>query len=80
MENALINIESTRDNVGLAERVQQNTQSNYQYGLATLTEVLDAENALTQAKQNYANALLDYKQAEIKLIKAKGELNTLQKP
>lgn len=80
MENALINIESMKDNVGLAERVQKNTQSNYQYGLATLTEVLDAENALTQAKQNYSNALLDYKQAEIKLIKAKGELNTLQNP
>ncbi len=78
MENALINIESMKDNVGLAERVQKNTQSNYQNGLATLTELLDAENALTQAKQNYANALLDYKQAEIKLIKAKGELNTLQ--
>ena len=80
IENALINIESMKDNVGLAERVQKNTQANYQYGLATLTEVLDAENALTDAKQNYANALLDYKQAEIKLIKAKGELNTLQNP
>lgn len=80
MENAIINIESMKDNVDLAERVQKNTQSNYQYGLATLTELLDAENAQTQAKQNYANALLDYKQAEIKLIKAKGELNTLQNP
>ncbi|MBD8081910.1 TolC family protein [Chryseobacterium caseinilyticum] len=80
MENSLINIESMRNNVGLAEKVQKDTQANYQYGLATLTEVLDTENALTQAKQNYANALLDYKQAEIKLIKAKGELNTLQNP
>lgn len=80
MENSIINIQSMKDNVDLAERVQQNTQSNYQYGLATLTEVLDSENALTQAKQNYSNALLDYKQAEIKLIKAKGELNTLQNP
>lgn len=80
MENSIINIQSTKDNVDLAERVQNNTQSNYQYGLATLTEVLDSENALTQAKQNYSNALLDYKQAEIKLIKAKGELNTLQNP
>ncbi len=78
MENAIINIQSMKDNVDLAEKVQKNTQSNYQYGLATLTEVLDTENALTQAKQNYANALLDYKQAEIKVIKAKGELNTLQ--
>ncbi|PKF75738.1 TolC family protein [Chryseobacterium sp. PMSZPI] len=80
MENAIINIQSMKDNVDLAEKVQKNTQANYQYGLATLTEVLDTENSLTQAKQNYANALLDYKQAEIKVIKAKGELNTLQNP
>lgn len=80
IDNALINLQSMKNNVALAEKVQKNTQSNYQYGLANLTEVLDAENALTQAKQNYANALLDYKQAEIKLIKAKGELNTLQQP
>lgn len=80
MENALINIESMENNLTLAEKVRADTESNYRYGLATLTEVLDADNALTQAKQNHANALLDYKQAEIKLIKAKGELNTLQNP
>ncbi len=80
MENAIITIESMKGNVELAEKVQKNTQSNYQYGLATLTEVLDSENALTDAKKNYTNSLLDYKQAEIKLIKAKGELNTLQNP
>lgn len=80
IENALINLNSMKDNVELAEKVQKNTQSNYQYGLANLTELLDSENALTQARQNYANALLDYKQAEIQLIKAKGELNTLTQP
>ncbi|WP_300673109.1 TolC family protein [Soonwooa sp.] len=80
IENALINLTSMKDNVDLAEKVQRNTQSNYQYGLATLTELLDAENALTQARQNHANALLDYKQAEIQLIKAKGELSTLTQP
>ncbi|WP_292009503.1 TolC family protein [Chryseobacterium sp.] len=78
MENAIINIQSMKDNVALAEKVLANTQSNYQYGLATLTDLLDTDNALTDAKQNYANALLDYKQAELKLLKAKGELNTLQ--
>jgi outer membrane protein len=80
IENSLITIESMKNNVTLAEKVQKDTQANYQYGLATLTEVLDSENALTDAKQNYTTALLDYKQAEIKLIKAKGELNTLQNP
>lgn len=80
IENSIINLESMKENVTLAEKVKSNTQSNYQYGLATLTELLDAENALTEAKQNHANALLDYKQAEIQLIKAKGQLNTLQNP
>lgn len=80
MENSIINIDNMKGNVELAEKVQKDTQSNYQYGLATLTEVLDSENALTDAKQNYTTSLLDYKQAEIKLIKAKGELNTLQNP
>lgn len=80
MENSIITIENMKGNVELAEKVQKDTQSNYQYGLATLTDVLDSENALTDAKQNYTTSLLDYKQAEIKLIKAKGELNTLQNP
>lgn len=80
LENSLINLQSMKDNVDLAEKVQNNTQSNYQYGLANLTEVLDSDNALTQAKLNYANALLEYKQAEIQLIKAKGELPSLQQP
>lgn len=80
MENAIINIENMKGNVELAEKVQKDTQSNYQYGLATLTEVLDSENALTSAKQNYTTALLDYKQAEIRLLKAKGQLSTLQNP
>lgn len=77
LQNALINLGNMEENVALAEKVQNNTQSNYQYGLANLTDVLDSDNALTQAKQNYANALLDYKSSEIKLIKAKGELNQL---
>ena len=80
IENSLISLQSMKDNVALAERVESNTKSNYQYGLANLTELLDAQNALTQAKQNYANSLLDYKLAEIKLIKAKGQINTLQQP
>jgi outer membrane protein TolC len=29
----------------IGRKSSENTQSNYQYGLATLTEVLDAENA-----------------------------------
>lgn len=80
IENSLINLKNMKENVDLAKKVQSNTQSNYQYGLSNLTELLDAQNALTQAEQNYTNALLEYKKAEIQLLKAQGELNTLTQP
>jgi outer membrane protein TolC len=39
--------------------------------------LLDAENAFTEAQNNYTFAILDYKLAEIQLIKSKGELKSL---
>jgi len=77
IENLIINLENQKSNVALAQKVFDNTQANYQHGLATLTEVLDAEQALTEAKNNYSNVLLEYKVAEVALLKARGELNTI---
>lgn len=77
IENNLETIKSQKANVELAQSVLENTKSNYQYGLAPLTDLLDAENALVQAKNNYTNAILDFKIAEIQLYKAKGELHQL---
>jgi len=63
----------------LAQEVLDNTKNNYYQGLASLTDLLDAENALTEAQNNYTAALLDYKLAEIQILKSKGELKTLIK-
>jgi len=79
INNSVITIESQEENVTLAQQVLDNTQNNYINGLATLTDLLEAENALADAKNNYSNALLEYKIAEIELIKSKGELNSLTK-
>lgn len=79
IENSLSSIENQKANVQLAESVLADTKSNYQYGLATLTDLLDAENSLVQAKNNYTNAILDYKIAEIQYYKSKGELKTYLK-
>lgn len=76
-ETSLINIENQRENKELAEDVRNNTQSNYQNGLSPLTDVLDAENSYIAAQNSYINAILDFKLAEIQLLKAKGTLNTL---
>ena len=62
----------------LAEEVLLNTQNNYQQGLASLNDLLESERALSDAKNAYTNALLDYKLAEIELLKAQGNLSKLK--
>lgn len=74
IENSVITISNQRENVLLAQEVLNNTQNNYQQGLASLTDLLDAENARTEAQNNYTSALLEYKLAEIQLTKSKGAL------
>jgi outer membrane protein len=77
INNSIINLKSQRENVQLAEKVFANTQNNYNNGLATLTDLLDAERSLTQARSNLSSALLNYRVSEIGLIKGRGQLKTL---
>jgi outer membrane protein TolC len=74
---SLTNIGNQRENVKLAQEVLDDVQNNYQNGLATLTDLLDAETGYLTSQRNFTNALLGYKLAEVQLIKAKGELRTL---
>ena len=78
LANNLLTIQTQEDNVKLAQEVLSNTQNNYQQGLASLTDLLESERALSDAKNNYTNALLSYKLAEIGLLKAQGNLDTLK--
>jgi len=77
IENSLITINNQKENAQLAQEVLNNTNNNYAQGLASLTDLLDAENAMVEAQNNYTNAILEYKLAEIQFIKSKGELKTL---
>jgi len=77
INNSIIILNNQGVNVQLAQKVFFNTQNNYNNGLATLTDLLDAENSLTEAQNNHSAALLDYRVAEIQLIKAQGNLKSL---
>lgn len=79
LNNSMLTINTQRANVNLAKDVLTNVENNYKYGLANLTDLIEAENAHAEAQNNYTNALLDFKLAEIELIKAKGELRELTK-
>ena len=77
INNSIIILNNQKRNVELAQKVYRNTQNNYNQGLAYLTDLLQSENAVTEAQNNYSSALLDYKLAEIQLMKAQGKLKTL---
>ena len=78
LEN-LKKIEVYQKAVDQAKENYRITKNKYDNALATTTDLLDAENAFTEAENNYTNALLEYKLAEIELIKAQGALKSLTK-
>jgi outer membrane protein TolC len=77
INNSIITLNNQQENVRLAQEVFFNTQNNYNNGLATLTDLLNAETSLTQAQNNYSAALLNYRVAEIQLVKSQGQLKSL---
>lgn len=77
LENTQITIGNQEANVKLANEVLENTRNNYKFGLATLNDLLDSERDLTEAKNNLTKSKLEYKLAEIELLKAQGRLRNL---
>lgn len=77
LRNSMNTINSQKKNAELADEIYKSTQNNYNNGLASLTDLLDTENALTSAQNSYTQALLNYKIAEIQLIKSNGNIKSL---
>ena len=77
LRNNLNTINAQRKNAQLAQEIYKSTQNNYNNGLASLTDLLDTENSLTAAQNSYTQALLNYKVAEIQLIKSNGNIKSL---
>lgn len=79
LRNNINTINLQRKNADLAQEIYKSTQNNYNNGLASLTDLLETENSLTQAQNSYTQALLNYKIAEIQLIKSNGNIKSLVK-
>lgn len=65
---------SNKKSLDLAEELFTSSQSEYESGITSITEFLNAQNDLTTARTNYSNALLNLKLAELSLKKANGTL------
>jgi len=77
LRNSITTINAQKKNAELAAEIYKSTQNNYNNGLASLTDLLDTESSLTEAQNSYTQALLNYKIAEIQLIKSNGNIKSL---
>ncbi|MEN7549796.1 TolC family protein [Rapidithrix thailandica] len=79
LQNSMKSVQAQEENIELAFKVYNQTQDLYKEGISPLTDLLNAETSLREAKINLNTELLKYKLAELNLMKAKGELNQLIK-
>lgn len=75
--NSLNTIRMQQANKRLAQEVFENVQNNYKNGLASLTDLLDAEQSLVEAERSLNEAILQYKIGEIELKKSNGNITDL---
>jgi outer membrane protein TolC len=68
------NIPAVQQQITLATSVYQETLVQQQQGMATITDILLADNALREAQTNYLNALVEYLRADLDLKKASGSI------
>jgi outer membrane protein TolC len=69
-------VETTLKQTTLAQSIYDQTLLQQKQGLASLTDVLLADNALRETQQNHLSALIDYLKADLDLRKATGNLLT----
>ncbi len=68
------NVQNGSENLQLAERVFANTNLQYQQGTASLSDLLNADYQLKEARNNWTTSLLDRSVAVLDLERAKGTL------
>lgn len=77
LSNSLRTIQMQQANRQLAQEVFENVQNNYKNGLASLTDLLDAESGLVDSEKSFNEAMLQYKIGEVDLLKSNGRIMTL---
>lgn len=68
------NIATISDQVKLAKKIYNNTVLQNKLGMATITDLLLADNSLREAQQNYIVALVNLRKAELEYKRVTGNL------
>ena len=75
---SLRTLRSQSDNVALAREITEKLVLQYREGVASLTDLLNAQTALSEAETNYWQQVFSYKLAVLKLLKTAGQLGLLK--
>jgi outer membrane protein TolC len=74
LQNSFDAVAAQKENRDLADEVYEQTRQRYKQNIATMPDLIDAENAYISAQNNYINELIAFHKAELELLKAKGIL------
>jgi outer membrane protein TolC len=72
--NAIKNMDNQKENTTLAESVYNQTKKKYESGLASTTDLTNAQTDLIQSQSNYINALYNAVVAKVDYLKAIGKI------
>jgi outer membrane protein len=78
LQNALRALRTQTDNVALAREITDKLTLQYKEGVASLTDLLNAQTAHSEAETNYWQQAFGYKLAVLKLLKAAGKMGELK--
>ena len=71
-------VETTTEQIKLAQTIYEQTILQQKQGTASLTDVLLADNALREAQQTYLSAVIDYLKADLEIKKLTGNISTIK--
>lgn len=77
LKNSSASMEAQRENVELAQEVYTITEDSYKQGITPLSDLLNSETELLEANNNFNASLLRYKLAQLSILKAKGQLQSI---
>ncbi len=69
-------VATTLEQIKLAQTIYEQTGLQQKEGVASLTDIVLADNALREAQQTYLSAVIDYLKADLELKKLTGNIST----
>lgn len=77
LDNSLRTYRKQSDNYKLARNIYDVTMDKYKEGLSSMTDLLQDEININDARNNCINAFYNYKMAELTLLRLSGKLNEI---